>query len=35
MTIPYLAQAADHEQVEWLDGGIMRILPDAGHTGAG
>jgi quercetin dioxygenase-like cupin family protein len=33
VTIPYLAQAADHEQLEWLGGGIMQILLDARHTG--
>lgn len=32
MTLPYLAQAADHEQLEWLGGGIMQILLDARHT---
>jgi quercetin dioxygenase-like cupin family protein len=32
VTIPYLAQAADHEQLEWLGGGIMQILLDARHT---
>lgn len=32
VTVPYLAQAADHERLEWLGGGIMRILLDARHT---
>ena len=32
MTIPYLAQAADHERLEWLGGGIMQVLLDARHT---
>jgi quercetin dioxygenase-like cupin family protein len=32
MSTPYLAQAADHEQLEWLGGGIMRILLDADKT---
>ena len=27
MSIPYIAQAGDHEQLEWLGGGVMRILP--------
>jgi quercetin dioxygenase-like cupin family protein len=33
MSIPYLAQAADHEQLEWLGGGVMRILLDGKKTG--
>jgi quercetin dioxygenase-like cupin family protein len=33
MTVPYLAEAADHEQLEWLGGGIMRILLDRNMTG--
>jgi quercetin dioxygenase-like cupin family protein len=33
VTIPYLAQAADHERLEWLGGGIMQVLLDARHTG--
>lgn len=32
MSIPYLAQAADHQQLEWLGGGIMSILLDAAKT---
>lgn len=27
MSVPYLAQAADHEQLQWLGGGVMRITP--------
>jgi hypothetical protein len=33
MSIPYLAQAADHQQLEWHGGGIMSILLDAQKTG--
>jgi quercetin dioxygenase-like cupin family protein len=33
MSLPYLAQAADHEQIEWLGGGVMRILLDGKKTG--
>jgi len=33
MSIAYLAQAADHEQLEWLGGGVMRILLDGNKTG--
>lgn len=32
MSVPYLAQAADHQQLEWLDGGIMRVLLDGTAT---
>lgn len=32
MSIPYLAQAADHQQLEWHGGGIMSILLDAAKT---
>jgi quercetin dioxygenase-like cupin family protein len=32
MSIPYLAGAAEHEQLEWLGGGIMRILLDGEKT---
>ena len=32
MSIPYLAQAADHQQLEWHGGGIMSILLDAQKT---
>lgn len=32
MSIPYLAQAADHEQLQWLGGGVMRILLDGAKT---
>jgi quercetin dioxygenase-like cupin family protein len=33
MSVPYLAQAAEHEQLEWLGGGVMRILLDGKKTG--
>jgi quercetin dioxygenase-like cupin family protein len=33
MSVPYLAQAADHEQLQWLGGGIVRILLDSKKTG--
>jgi len=33
MSVPYLAQAADQEQLEWLGGGIMRIMLDSDKTG--
>jgi quercetin dioxygenase-like cupin family protein len=33
MSVPYLAQAADHEQIEWLGGGVMRIMLDGKQTG--
>lgn len=32
MSVPYLAQAADHEQLEWLGGGVMRIMLDGNKT---
>jgi quercetin dioxygenase-like cupin family protein len=32
---PYVAQAGEHERLEWLGGGIMEVLLDAGHTGGG
>jgi quercetin dioxygenase-like cupin family protein len=32
MSVPYVAQAADHEQLEWLGGGVMRILLDGTKT---
>jgi quercetin dioxygenase-like cupin family protein len=32
MSIPYLAQVADHQQLEWQGGGIMSILLDAAKT---
>jgi hypothetical protein len=34
MSSPYFAQAVDHEQLEWLGGGTMRVLLDAQKTGA-
>jgi quercetin dioxygenase-like cupin family protein len=30
---PYVAQAGEHEQLEWLGGGIMEVLLDARHSG--
>jgi quercetin dioxygenase-like cupin family protein len=33
MTVPYLAQAAEHEQLQWLEGGVMRIMLDGEKTG--
>jgi quercetin dioxygenase-like cupin family protein len=32
MSLPYLAQSADHEQLEWLGGGVMRIMLDGKKT---
>jgi quercetin dioxygenase-like cupin family protein len=32
MSVPYLAQAADHQQLQWLDGGVVRILLDGEKT---
>jgi quercetin dioxygenase-like cupin family protein len=32
MSIPYLAQQADHQQLEWMGGGIMRVLLDTQAT---
>jgi quercetin dioxygenase-like cupin family protein len=32
VSVPYLAQAADHQQLEWHGGGIMSILLDAQKT---
>jgi quercetin dioxygenase-like cupin family protein len=32
MSIPYLAQAAEHQQLEWHGGGIMNILLDGQKT---
>jgi quercetin dioxygenase-like cupin family protein len=33
MNVPYLAQAAEQEQLQWLGGGVMRILLDSKETG--
>ncbi|MGI5195743.1 cupin domain-containing protein [Streptomyces sp. CA-288835] len=33
MSSPYVAQAGEHEQLEWLGGGLMEVLLDARHTG--
>jgi quercetin dioxygenase-like cupin family protein len=32
MSIPYVAQAAGHQQLEWLRGGVMNILLDGAKT---
>jgi quercetin dioxygenase-like cupin family protein len=32
MSVPYLAQEAEHEQLQWLGGGVMRILLDGEKT---
>src|SRR5258708_2393503 len=32
MSLPYVAQGADHEQLGWLGGGVMRILLDGEKT---
>jgi quercetin dioxygenase-like cupin family protein len=32
VSIPYLAQAAEHQQIEWLGGGVMHVLLDGLHT---
>jgi hypothetical protein len=34
MSVPYLAHAAAHEQLQWLDGGVMRIMVDGKKTDA-
>ena len=31
--VPYIAQATDHQQLEWIGGSVMRVLLDAEHTG--
>ncbi|MBB5917630.1 quercetin dioxygenase-like cupin family protein [Nocardia transvalensis] len=33
MAISYAAEAADHQQLEWLGGGVMHVLLDGEHTG--
>lgn len=33
MTVPYAATAADHQELEWLGGGTMRVLLDGERTG--
>jgi quercetin dioxygenase-like cupin family protein len=32
MSLPYLATAADHQQLEWIGGGVMNVLFDAATT---
>ena len=32
MSAPYLAQAAEHQQLQWLDGGVVRIMLDGAKT---
>ncbi|MFJ8580904.1 cupin domain-containing protein [Micromonospora sp. NPDC093277] len=33
MSIPYLAQSDQHQQLEWLDGGTLSLLLDGAATG--
>jgi hypothetical protein len=33
MSFPYLAQAAEQEQLQWLGGGVMQIMLDREKTG--
>ncbi|GGN00489.1 cupin domain-containing protein [Streptomyces fuscichromogenes] len=33
MSSPYVARAGEHEQLEWIGGGIMEVLLDAQRTG--
>ncbi|GAB7045596.1 cupin domain-containing protein [Catenuloplanes indicus] len=33
MTHPYAAQADEHQELEWLGGGVMRVLLDGERTG--
>lgn len=33
MSLPYLAQAGEHQRLEWLDGGVMSVLLDGKATG--
>lgn len=33
MTVPYAAAEADHQELEWLGGGTMRVLLDGEKTG--
>lgn len=35
MSIPYLAQSQDHQQLEWLDGGTLSLLLDGAVTDGG
>ncbi|MDT0353453.1 cupin domain-containing protein [Pseudonocardia charpentierae] len=32
MSLAYLAQAADHQKIEWLHGGVMSVLLDGDKT---
>jgi hypothetical protein len=32
MSLPYIAQAADHQRLEWIGGGVMNVLLDAEAT---
>jgi len=32
MSLPYIAQAADHQRLEWIGGGVMNVLFDAEAT---
>jgi quercetin dioxygenase-like cupin family protein len=33
MSLAYIAQAADHDRLEWIDGKPLQILLDGSHTG--
>jgi quercetin dioxygenase-like cupin family protein len=33
MSVPYLAQADEQQQLQWLGGGVMRIMLDSEQTG--
>lgn len=33
MSLAYIAQAADHERLEWIDGKELQVLLDGAHTG--
>jgi quercetin dioxygenase-like cupin family protein len=32
MSLAYIAQAADHDRIEWIDGKELQILMDGSHT---
>ncbi|WGX94251.1 cupin domain-containing protein [Nocardioides sp. L-11A] len=32
MSLAYIAQAADHERIEWIEGSELQILLDGSHT---
>lgn len=33
MSLAYIAQAADHERIEWIEGHELQVLLDGSHTG--